>query len=452
MPNSIETERPIVDPDTFGSIDPPKIGSVTATNIVIANIIGTGVFTSLGFQTLDIQLGFSLLLLWIIGGVFALCGALCYGELGASMPRSGGEYHYLSEIYHPAIGFLSGWISVAVGFAAPIALAAMAFGKYAAQLVPAIPPIAFAVTVTIAISLIHAQNLKAGSIFQNVTTSLKVTVIVIFILAGLVLADPQPLSFAPSAADFSAIASTPFAVSLVYVTYAYSGWNAAVYLASEIEEPAKNLPKSLFFGTAVVTVLYVLLNFVFLYSTPISELAGELEVGYIAATNIFGTVGATLMGGAISFGLVSSISSMVWAGPRVTQAIGEDFPLFAKLAKTNRAGIPRRAIYVQLAIALALILSSSFEAVLTYLGFTLTLSSFITVLGLFVDRARNPERPRPYKTWGYPVVPVIFLAIALWILVFVFRGNPLESCIGLVTVAVGLPLYRFARHAGNVPS
>ncbi|MGD1900891.1 MAG: APC family permease [Geitlerinemataceae cyanobacterium] len=439
------------------SAPPPtdtKIGGVTATNIVIANIIGTGVFTSLGFQALDIKSGFSLLMLWVIGGVFALCGALCYGELGASMPKSGGEYRYLSDIYHPAIGFLSGWVSVAVGFAAPIALAAMAFGKYTAQILPvaedgAVPAI-FAIAITIAVSLIHAQNLKIGSIFQNVTTGVKVAVIVVFILCGLLLADPQPLSFAPSAADLGTIASAPFAVSLVYVTYAYSGWNAAVYLASEIDEPAKNLPRSLLAGSAVVTLLYVLLNFVFLYSTPLEELAGEIEVGYIAATNIFGTVGATLMGGAISFGLVSSISSMVWAGPRVTQAIGEDFPLFAQLAKTNRAGIPRRAILVQLAISLALIVSSSFEAVLTYLGFTLTLSSFVTVLGIFVDRARHPERPRPYKTWGYPVVPVVFLAIALWILVFVFLGNPVESCIGLATVAVGLPLYRFASRAGKV--
>jgi APA family basic amino acid/polyamine antiporter len=425
---------------------------MTATNIVIANIIGTGVFTSLGFQAIEIQSGFSLLLLWVIGGVFALCGALCYGELGAAMPRSGGEYHYLSEIYHPAIGFLSGWVSVTVGFAAPIALAAMAFGQYAAQLIPHGSPVLLAAVITIVISLIHAQNLRLGSYFQNVTTSLKVALIVIFILAGLLLSDPQPLSFAPTIADLRTIASPPFAVSLVYVTYAYSGWNAAIYLASEIQEPTRNLPRALLFGTAIVTVLYVALNFVFLYSTPIRDLAGELDIGYIAATNIFGSLGATLMGGAIAFGLVSSISSMVWAGPRVTQVIGEDFPLFTKLAQTNLAGVPRRAIWVQLAIALTLILSSSFEAVMTYLGFTLTLSSFMTVLGLFVDRYRHPDRPRPYPVWGYPVVPSLFLLLSLWILLFVLRGNPIESCIGLITVAIGLLVYRFARHTGKVAS
>lgn len=438
--------------DSESGTEPPKISGMTATNIVIANIIGTGVFTSLGFQAIEIQSGFSLLLLWVIGGVFALCGALCYGELGAAMPRSGGEYHYLSEIYHPAIGFLSGWVSVTVGFAAPIALAAMAFGQYAAQLIPHGSPVLLAVAITIVISLIHAQNLRLGSYFQNVTTSLKVALIVIFILAGLLLSDPQPLSFAPTIADLRTIASPPFAVSLVYVTYAYSGWNAAIYLASEIQEPTRNLPRALLFGTAIVTVLYVALNFVFLYSTPIRDLAGELDIGYIAATNIFGSLGATLMGGAIAFGLVSSISSMVWAGPRVTQVIGEDFPLFTKLAQTNLAGVPRRAIWVQLAIALTLILSSSFEAVMTYLGFTLTLSSFMTVLGLFVDRYRHPDRPRPYPVWGYPVVPSLFLLLSLWILLFVLRGNPIESCIGLITVAIGLLVYRFARHTGKVAS
>ncbi|NJN61995.1 MAG: amino acid permease [Coleofasciculaceae cyanobacterium RL_1_1] len=438
--------------NTVSTTERPKIGGITATNIVIANIIGTGVFTSLGFQAIEIKSGFALLLLWAIGGVFALCGALCYGELGAAMPRSGGEYHYLSEIYHPAIGFLSGWVSVTVGFAAPIALSAMAFGKYAAQLIPGVPPMLLAVLITITISLIHTQNLQLGSYFQNATTNLKTAVIVIFILAGLVLATPQSLSFTPTIADLSTIVSTPFAVSLVYVTYAYSGWNAAIYLAGEIDQPARNLPRTLLVGTAIVTVLYLALNFVFLHSTPIDDLAGELEVGYIAATNIFGAVGSTVMGGAISFGLVSSISSMVWAGPRVTQTIGEDFPLFAKLAQTNRAGIPYRAIVVQLAIALALIISSTFEAVLTYLSFTLTLSSFVTVLGLFVDRYRHPGRPRPYQTWGYPVVPLLFLLMSLWILLFVLRGNPIESGIGLVTVAIGLLVYRFARRAGKVAS
>ncbi|NET60209.1 MAG: amino acid permease, partial [Symploca sp. SIO2E6] len=330
--------------------NPRLITLFTAICIVVANMIGTGVFTSLGFQVIDIKSGFALLFLWIVGGIFALCGALAYGELGAVMPRSGGEYHYLSKIYHPIVGFLSGWVSVTVGFAAPIAAAAMALGKYFISVFPIIPDKAIALLVVIAVSLIHLNNVKTGSYFQQIFTVLKVLLIVVLILCGLFLVQPQALNFLPTPGDLPVIASAPFAISLVYVTYSYSGWNASIYIANEIEEPEKNLPRSLLVGTLVVMVLYLLLNFIFLYSTPIDKLAGQLEVGYIAAESIFGSSGAKIMGMLISFGLISSISSMVWAGPRVTQVIGEDIPLFKLLARKNNSGIPYFAILLQLAI------------------------------------------------------------------------------------------------------
>jgi len=420
------------------------IGFFTATCIVVANMIGTGVFTSLGFQVVDIKSGFTLLFLWMIGGIFALCGALSYGELGAAMPYSGGEYYYLSRIYHPVVGFLSGWVSVTVGFAAPIAAAAMALGAYFKSVFPIVSSTVIALGVVIFVSLIHSRNKAFGSYFQQIFTILKVLLIVILIVCGLFLAEPQQLGFLPSTADVNLIFSSPFAISLVYVTYSYSGWNAAVYLASEVEEPETNLPRSLVAGTLIVMGLYLLLNFIFLHTTPINKLVGELEVGYIAANHIFGTFGAKVMGVMISFGLISSISSMVLAGPRVTQAIGEDIPLFKLLAKKNTSGIPYFAILLQLFIVTILILTSSFQAVITYLGFTLTLSSFITVLGIFVYRLRYPEAPRPYKTWGYPFTPIIFLAISLWMLVFILIDKPVESLTGLGTVAIGLIVYFFA--------
>ena len=444
----------------------PSIGLFTSICLVVASMVGTGVFTSLGFQVLDIQSGFALLFLWTIGGIFALCGALCYGELGAAMPRSGGEYYYLSQIYHPAIGFLSGWVSVTVGFAAPIAAAAMALGKYLSSAFP-IPPLpqeilayisedlaanlpeklatfqsmAIATVAVISVSLIHSHNLKLGSNFQKVSTLLKILLIVGLICSGIYLATPQDINFFPAVRDLNLIFSSPFAVSLVYVTYSYSGWNAAVYLASEVKHPEKNLPKALFWGTAIVMVLYLFLNFVFLYSTPIDRLAGELEVGYIAANHIFGASGGKIMGLLIAFGLISSISSMIWAGPRVSQTIGEDIALFRSLARKNVRGVPTYAIFFQLAIVLVLLITASFESVITYLGFTLTLSSFITVLGLFVHRSKYPQIDRPYKTWGYPVTPLIFLAISLWMLVFIFINQPTESLAGLGTIALGLPFY-----------
>ena len=420
---------------------PKAISLFTATCIVIANMIGTGVFTSLGFQVVDIKSGFTLLFLWMVGGVFALCGALSYGELGAAMPYSGGEYYYLSRIYHPVIGFLSGWVSVTVGFAAPIAAAAMALGAYFKSVFPLISSIAIALGVVIGVSLIHSRSKKFGSYFQQIFTILKVLLIIVLIVCGLFLAEPQQLGFLPSIGDVNLIFSSPFAISLVYVTYSYSGWNAAVYLASEVEEPEKNLPRSLIGGTLIVMGLYLLLNFIFLHTTPINKLVGELEIGYIAANQIFGNMGAKIMGILISLGLISSISSMVLAGPRVTQAIGEDIPLFKLLARKNSNGIPYFAILLQLFIVTVLILTSSFEAVLTYLGFTLTLSSFVTVLGVFVYRFRFPEAPRPYKTWGYPLTPLVFLGISSWMLIFLMIDKPVESLTGMGTLLIGLIVY-----------
>jgi APA family basic amino acid/polyamine antiporter len=432
--------------------NPRLISLFTAICIVVANMIGTGVFTSLGFQAADIKSGFALLSLWLVGGIFALCGALSYGELGAAMPRSGGEFHYLSRIYHPIIGFLTGWVSVTVGFAAPIAAAAMAFGQYTSRVFPVLTPMVLAPLIVIIISLVHTKNLKLGSYFQDILTVLKILLIVVLIVCGIFLAEPQAIRFLPTSEDIPLIFSAPFAISLVYVTYSYSGWNASIYLASEIEEPEKNIPLSLFVGTLIVMILYLLINFVFLYSTPIDELAGQLEVGYVSANQIFGTQGANIMSLLIAFGLISSISSMVWAGPRVTQVIGEDIPFFRPLAKKNADGIPHYAILLQLAIVLVLVLTATFEAVITYLGFTLTLSSFLTVLGVFVHRMRFPDVPRPYKTWGYPVTPLIFLAISLWMLIFIFQGKPVESLAGLGTIALGLPVYLLASKKNLVSS
>jgi len=420
------------------------INLFTAINIVVANMIGTGVFTSLGFQVIDIKSGFALLFLWVVGGIFALCGALSYGELGAVMPRSGGEFHYLSRIYHPAVGFLSGWVSATVGFAAPIAAAAIALGSYLSRVFPGFNSTAVALAVVIGVALIHMQNIKLGSYFQNIFTLLKVLLIVFLVISGFLLAEPQNINFLPAPGDLNLIFSSPFAVSLVFVMYAYSGWNASVYIASEIKDPEKNIPRSLFLGTLIVLVLYLLLNFIFLYTTPIGEMAGKLEVGYLAGNRIFGAAGGQLMGLLISLGLISSISSMTWAGPRVTQVIGEDIPFFSLLATKNRSGIPHYAMLLQLAIVLVLIITSSFEAVVTYLGFTLTLSSFLTVLGVFVHRFRYPEVRRPYKTWGYPVTPLIFLAISLWMLTYIFIDKPGESLAGIGTILIGLPVYFIA--------
>src|ERR1700736_4557585 len=256
-----------------------RVGFLTACSIVIANIIGTGIFTSLGFQLAGIQSGFALLMLWIIGGIAALCGALCYGELSAALPRSGGEYHFLSQIYHPALGFMAGFVSATVGFAAPIALAAMAFGKYFHGVFGMGSPVLLSFAIVWIVAIFHLGNLRMGSMFQNLWTLVKIVLIGVLIGAGLFVDPKQPMTFLPQPGDTMSIFGAPFAVALVYVMYSYSGWNAAVYITGEIKQPEKNVPRALLFGTLVVIAIYTALNAVFLATTPANEMSGQLEVG-----------------------------------------------------------------------------------------------------------------------------------------------------------------------------
>lgn len=404
-------------------------------------MVGTGIFTSLGFQVGPLPSGFAILFLWLIGGVSAFCGALCYAELAAALPRSGGEYHFLSRIYHPAVGFLSGWLSVTVGFAAPIALAAMAFAKYFAGVMPNLSPVALSIGIVLLATLVHVRSVVFGGRFQTVTTLFKVALIVVFIGLGVFSTHTEPIGFLPKAGDGGLITSAPFAISLVYVMYAYTGWNASTYIVSEVRDPGRNVPLSMAIGTGLVALLYLALNAVFLHVAPLSELRGHLDVGHVAATYIFGERGARLMSGLICIGLVSSISAMTWIGPRVTMTMGEDCHALRFLAWKNAQGVPSRAIIVQTVIVVALLLTAGFEKVLTYVQFSLTLCSFITVLGVIVLRFTQPTLPRPYKAWGYPVTPLLFLLISGWMLFHIFRSNPLESIAGLITLLVGLGIY-----------
>jgi APA family basic amino acid/polyamine antiporter len=417
------------------------VGFLTACGIVIANIIGTGVFTSLGFQVTDIHSGFALLMLWIVGGIAALCGALCYGELSAALPRSGGEYHFLSEIYHPAIGFMAGFISATVGFAAPIALAAMAFGKYFHGVFNFGSPILLSFLLVWVVGLFHFGNLRLGSAFQNLWTVVKLFLIAALIVAGLLIEEKQPISFLPHAADTTSIFNGAFAVALVYVMYSYSGWNASSYIIGEVKNPERNVPRSLLAGTIIVMVTYVLLNAVFLATTPQNEMRGQLEVGLIAGKHIFGDNGGRIVGAVICLGLVSAISSMTWIGPRVTMSMGEDHWLLRFLGRKNAEGVPANAVIVQLLIVNLLLLTRSFELVVVYIQFALLLCSLLTVVGVIVLRRTRPQIARPYRVWLYPVPPLIFAAITVWMMIFLLRSKTMESVAGLGTAMAGLLLY-----------
>ena len=424
---------------------PPRtIGFWTACGIVIANIIGTGVFTSLGFQLPEIHSGFALIMLWVVGGIAALCGALCYGELSATLPRSGGEYHFLSEIYHPALGFMAGFVSATVGFAAPIALAAMAFGKYFHGVFGVGSPVLLSFAIVWIVAIFHLGNLRTGSLFQNLWTLVKVVLIAVLIVAGLLVDPKQPITFFPQPGDTMSIFGAPFAVALVYVMYSYSGWNAAAYITGEIKRPEKNVPRALLFGTLVVIVIYTLLNAVFLATTPANEMSGQVEVGLIAGKHIFGDEGGRIVGAIICLGLISAVSSMTWIGPRVTMSMGEDHWLLQWLGKKNRHGLPTNATILQLLIVNLLLLTGSFERVVVYIQFSLLLCSLLTVVGVIVLRATCPEIARPYRVWVYPLPPIIFAAITIWMMIYLLRSRPTESISGLATMFVGLVLYFLA--------
>ena len=456
------TSKEFASPDDFGIVDPematvteprsmksrtPRrtIGFFTAFCIVIANIIGTGIFTSLGFQLADIQSGFPLLMLWIIGGIVALCGALCYGELSAALPRSGGEYHFLSQIYHPALGFMAGFISATVGFAAPIALAAMAFGTYFVGVFGVGSPVLLSFIVVWVVTVFHLRNLQIGSAFQNLVTTVKLLLIGTLIIAGLFVQTKEPLSFLPAHGDAMTIFGERFAVALVFVMYSYSGWNAAAYITGEIKKPEKNVPRALLAGTGLVIVIYVLLNAVFLTTTPIQELKGQIEIALIAGKHIFGTNGGRVAGAVICLGLVSAISSMTWVGPRVTMSMGEDHWLLRTVSRKNTNGIPTNAIVLQLLIVNLLLLTRSFESVMQYAQFSLLLCSLFAVVGVMVLRVTRPEIARPYRVWAYPLPPIIFSVLTIWMMFYLLRSKPIESLAGLATALVGVLLYFCAR-------
>jgi APA family basic amino acid/polyamine antiporter len=419
------------------------LGGLTATMLVVATMIGTGVFTSTGFMVKDLGSPPAILISWLLGGVLALCGALSFAELAVLMPRNGGEYNLLSRIYHPAVGFVAGWISFIAGFGASIASSALAFGTYLNVLFPVNPQFA-ALILIIAVSLIHSFKTEFGAKFQDLFTLLKVLLIVIFIVGGLFagnylnISSPVPVT--------GVILSPVFAIGLIYVSFAYSGWESAAYIAGEIKNPARLLPVSLIVGTVIVTLLYLGLNLIYLLTVPLNELSGVVEVGKVTARYIFGEKGALIMSGIIAFGLISSVGSMSMAGPRIYQTMGEDYPSLAFLSKKSKYGAPANAIFFQSAVSVLMLLTASFDTLLRYIGFTLALVAGLAVFGVIVLRFKMPDAPRLYKTWGYPFTPVLFILLSLWMIIFSIYDDPKVCLTGFATIASGLAIYFLVRN------
>jgi APA family basic amino acid/polyamine antiporter len=445
-------QRPEETLQNGGATAPAHGGSVTfttATAIAVADMIGIGVFTSLGFQVKDIPSGFALLMLWVIGGTVAMCGALSYAELATAFPRSGGEYNFLSRTYHRAVGFLAGWVSATVGFAAPVAVAAMAFGQYLIGVTPGLAPAwLLAVSVIWGVTLVLLAGVRQSSTFQNISTLLKVGLIFAFIVAGFMFGKPSSMTFAPSSKDIGLILSAPFAISLVYVMYSYSGWNAATYIAGDVQDAQRTLPLSLVVAVLTVMTLYIGLNAVFLYTTPVEKLAGQVDVGLVAGREIFGENGGRLVGALICIGLVSAISSMMWIGPRVTMVMGEDMPLLRAFARRSSGGTPTLALLLQACVATVLVWTGSFESVVQFIQFSLMFCSLLAVIGVLVLRFMQPDLPRPYRVWGYPITPLVFTAVTLFMMVHQLREKPVESLGGLGMMLAGLAVYFSSARAG----
>ncbi len=426
-----------------------KLSFFDGTYFVIASMIGTGVFTSLGYQLIEIKSGFVLLMLWLVGGLIALSGVLTYSEIGVAFPRSGGEYNILSKVIHPAIGFSAGFVSTTIGFAAPAVIASIAFGKYFYNVFPIFDPHFLSLITLISLNVLHGNSIKWGRFFHEASTLIKIAMILIFVFSGFIIESPQNISFFPEKNYSNMLFSSSFATSLIWVSYAYSGWNSAIYISSDIDDPKKNVPLSMFIGTLIVTVLYIFLNYIFLYSTPIDLLIGKVEIGYISGKNIFGDVGSKLMSLGISILLLSTISSFVFIGPRILQVMGEDYRVIKVFAKKDSKNIPKNAFLFQIVLSLIFINTSSFEQVLFYTSISLIIITMFTVISLFLLRFRQKEINRPYKVWAYPFTPLFFLFSNLWILIYSFQNKPLESIIGSFFILSSIMFYFIFNPRGN---
>ena len=428
------------------------IGFRSATALVVANVIGAGVFTTTGFQAADLGNPLLILGLWLLGGVLAYCGALCFAELGAAMPHAGGEYIYLRETYGPAAGFMSAFVSLLAGFSAPIAAAAKSLILYVKGAVPGWQTDSLvlgrmtltdlsAIAVVWFLVAVHLRGRQLGIGFNDFVTVLKVGGIAAIIIAAAVIGDGN-LANLTNVADFYPRMRPPelfaaSATSLIFVMFCYSGWNAAAYVASEIVEPQRTLPRALLVGTALVTVLYLLLNTVYFYGATVDELAGKVEVGLVAARQLFGGWGALLVTTVLVVSLLASASAMTIAGPRVYYALGNDIGRFSLLGHTNRRGVPDNALLLQGLVASLMILSGSVDQILSYAGFTLAFMSALAVSCVIVLRIRAPDMVRPFKVGFYPLPPLFFLLVSGWTMFWALRGRPVESLLALGTVCAG---------------
>ena len=431
-----------------------KLGIFPVTNIVVANIIGAGIFTTTGYIMGFLGNPMLMLSLWVVGGLIALCGAIAFGELGAAFPEAGGEYVFISKLFNPLLGFLSGWLSLIVGFSAPIAASAIGFSNYFTWAFPdfqqnlqmsgLISPGLFnqilAIIIILIFSFVHSRGVLLGARVQNALTILKITLVAGLIIAGFTIGKgslgnlKEGVSVSYNFADWKAIG-----LSLMFIMFAYSGWNSATYIGSEIKNPRKVIPQSLLTSAIIVIVLYVLLNLFFVYAVPVGEMRNEPEIGGLAAGFAFGQTAEVVISLLISFALFSSLSAFIMLGPRVYYKMARDGYFFKSVAAIHpKKKVPTNAIYLQAAIAIVLVLSGTFEQILTYMGFSLGIFPILAVVGVFKLRMQNKS---PLKLPGYPFIHIVFIATNVAILVLAYFQRPVESSIAILTALSGIPVF-----------
>lgn len=428
-------------PGSFG-----KIGLFSASGLVVANMIGAGIFTMSGLLMKGLGNPVLLMMLWILGGLFALCGALAYSDLGRAMPQAGGEYVFLSRLYHPLPGFLSGWVSFIVGFSAPIAASAIGFSEYLRRAVPglAVSGEILAISVIIAFTLVHLRGIQFGAIIQNVLTLVKIGIILTFVLAGLFLGRGDPGHFShgdPVAWNYSGLKT--MGLSLMWIMFAYSGWNASTYIGSEIKNPGRNIPRSLLLGTCIVLILYLLLNFIYVYAIPPVDMKGVISIGGLAMKNMFGPAMDIAFSLMIAFALFSSLSAFIILGPRVYYAMAADGYFFRFVAKLHpRFHVPSAAIILQAFLAILMVISGTFDQILTYMGFSLSFFPIMAVAGVY--RLRKTQRGQAGLR-RFPVYLPVYLAFSISMLILSYLERPVESSIALLTILSGIPVFYYFR-------
>jgi APA family basic amino acid/polyamine antiporter len=410
-----------------------RLGPGAATALVVANMVGTGVFTTSGILMDILGSPWLVLLTWLLGGVTALLGALCYGALAQRIPESGGEYIFLSRTLHPVAAYVAGWLSLIVGFAVPLGALAFAFAEYMRPWLPAgLSPRLVATVLMLGASFLHFGSVSFGARIQAAIVVAEVVLITLFASFGLGRLYPDGFHSTASQGHMGKLG-----LALVLVSFSYLGWNGAVYVGGEVKDPQRNLPRSLILGTSIVTILYMALNAFFVFAAPPSALAGRIDVAHVAAAAVGGPRLAAAVSALVALALALCVSALTMTGPQVAARMAAD-GLLPRVFAASAGRPPRLALLAQLALGLLALWTATFERILTYVGFTLGISMVATIIGLC--RLRLKEGPSLHVP-GWPWVPGLFLAFVVGSTVFTVIQRPIEGLVGLGTLGLGVVAY-----------